>query len=753
MISICGLSVGLACAILISIWVSDELSYDDFHTNAQYVYRLTDDQSEQGPTALSPFLKATYSEVENTARVHPRLWQIGHQDKSWNGRVHCVDPSFLSMFSFDLIQCDPGKVLESPESIVLCESLAKRIFGDVDPVGQTISIEKRQELTVTGVMKDVPFNSHLEFEALVNVNFLNVIFSWFPQMDDWEDGDMWNYIMIKPGTDPSVLLSRIQQLADSRGAERQFYLEPIRDIYLAGPRGASSPIVYVYVFVAAAILILLSAIVNYVNLATARATERSREVGIRKVIGAGRSHLIWQFMGETVIITFLSALLAVGLVELLHEPFGSLIGRSMSSGVLSDSFLLTGVLAVTLITGIVAGIYPALVLSSFEPTRVFRLSSNRSSRTSMIRRVLVVGQFCISIFLIVGALLVNSQVGFLRTRDLGYNSEAILYLHLQSDIFKHLQPLNDYLLADPNVSSLTYTNTMLDRRESTTQDITWEGQQDGESIQMCIQSAGYGFADVFGITMVEGRFFSPDFSTDIESGYIVNETAVAAMNMTSPVGKRFSLGDQDGNIIGVVKDYHYQSLHYPIQPLVIAIRPGWSDNLAIRVTGTDITGTAAAIQSYIKKLVPDYPQEIRFFDDQLEAHYRSEQLTTRMMTIASVLAVFMSCLGLIGLVSYAVQQRAHEIGIRKVLGSSVTAIMRLIMTEFVVGVIVACVIAWPLAYYAADRWLSSFAYRISPSWLFFVEAGGLTLLIALGTAGYYAYRAAQANPISAIKYE
>ena len=752
-ISILGLSVGLACAILISTWVSDELSYDDFHANAQYIYRLTSDQSEQGPTALAPFLKETYAEIEETARVHPRWWQIGHQEKSLNGRVHCVDPSFLSMFSFDLIQGDPGQVLESSRSIVLCESLAKRVFGDEDPIGQTVSIEKRQELTVTGIMKDVPFNSHLEFEALVNVNFLNVIFSWFPQMDDWEDGDMWNYVMLEPGADPALLLSKIQQFAESMGVEHQMQLEPITDIYLAGPRGGSSPIVYVYVFIAAAILILLSAIVNYVNLATARASDRAREVGIRKVIGAKRSHLIWQFMGETVVIAFVSTLLALGLVELLREPFGSMIGRSLSSELLNDSLFVIGVLAITLITGILAGIYPSLVLSSFAPTKVLRLSSSRGNRASIIRRALVVGQFCISIFLIVGALLVNSQTDYLSTRDLGYNSEAILYLTLQSDIYNHLEPLGDYLQANPDVSAFTYTNTMLDRRESTTEDIAWEGKQDNESVQMCIQSAGYGFADVFGIEMVEGRFFSRDFTTDIEEAYIVNETAVAAMGMTSPVGKRFSLHEQQGQIIGVVKDYHYRSLHHAIEPLVIAMRPGWSDNLAIRVTGTDIVGAAGEIQSYVKTLVPDYPREIRFFDDRLEAHYRTERLTTHMLTIASILAVFMSCLGLIGLVSHAVQQRAHEIGIRKVLGSTVTGIVRLILVEFAVGVALACALAWPLAYYAADSWLSSFAYAIPPSWLFFAEAGALTLAIALDTAGYYALRAAQANPINAIKCE
>ncbi|UCC43736.1 MAG: ABC transporter permease [Candidatus Zixiibacteriota bacterium] len=752
-ISILGLTVGLACSIMISIWVSGELSYDSFHTSAPYIYQVYHDSSRQGPTALAPFLKESYPEIENTARVHPRWWQIGHQDESCNARVHCVDPSFLSMFSFDLLQGDAARVLESPESIVLSESLAARIFGDEDPIGQTISIEKRQNVMVTGVMKDVPFNSHLQFEALVNVRFLNVIFSWFPPMDSWEDGDMWNYVMVKPGTDVTALLAKVQQFADARGFEVQMRMEPIREIYLAGSGDGNPPIVYIYVFIGAALLILLSAGVNYVNLATARASDRAREVGIRKVVGARRSHLIRQFMGETVVVATVSAILALSLAEFLREPFEALVNRNLSSGVFTDPVLVVGVLVVALITGVIAGIYPSLVLSSFQPTRVFRVSSGRGGRTSLIRRALVVGQFSISIFLITGAMVVYHQMDYLKSKDLGYNHEAILYLTLQSDIFAQLQPIMNDLDANPNVLRYTFTNTMLDRRESTTRNVAWEGQLEGEEICVGVQSAGYSFAEVFGIEMVEGRFFSPNFATDLESGYIVNEAAVAAMNMTSPVGKRFSLSGQDGRIVGVVKDYHHRSLHYEIQPLVLAIRPGWSDNLAIRVAPADIVGTARAIQAIVKKYVPDYPVEVRFFDERLEAHYRSERRTASMLTAASILAVFMSCLGLIGLVSYAVRQRAREIGIRKVLGSSVTAILRLITTEFIVGVGLACLIAWPLAYYAADRWLTSFAYAISPSWLTFAVAGGLTLLIALSTAGHYALRAAQANPSDALRCE
>jgi putative ABC transport system permease protein len=752
-ISVLGLTIGLTCAIMISIWVRGELSYDRFHARAENLYQVTHERGELGPTALAPYLEETFPEVEQACRVHHRRWQIGHQDRSCNGLVHCVDPSFLSMFSFGMVQGDPARVLESPESIVLTESLAKRIFGDQDPIGQTVSIEKSQELTVTGVMADVPYNSHLQFEALVNVNFLNDIFSWFPPMDSWTDGDMWTYVLVTPGADLSALRNRIQQIPDMDWSGQQVRLDPITEIYLAGSGDGNPPIVYVYVFIGAAILILLSAGVNYVNLATARASDRAREVGIRKVVGAQRSHLMRQFMGETVVVAVVSAVLALGLAECIRGPFGALIGQSFPWSVVADPQFVVSTLVIALVMGVAAGIYPALVLSSFRPTRVFRISSGRSSRTSPVRRLLVVGQFSISIFLLVGAFVIYSQMHYLKSKDLGYDREAILYLELQSDIYTQLGPIMADLDANPKVLKYTFTNTLLDESETSTNEVSWEGQGEGDKVYVRVQSAGYSFPDVFGIEMAEGRFFSRDFPSDQESGYIVNETAVRAMNLTDPIGKRFSLMGQDGQIVGVVKDYNYRPLHYAIQPLVLAIRPGWSDNLAIRVAAGDVVGTAEAIQTIVKKYVPDYPLEVGFYDDLLASHYRSEQRTAHMMTAASVLAVFMSCLGLIGLVSYAVRQRSREIGIRKVLGSSVTAILSLITAEFFVGVGVACLVAWPLAYVATERWLSSFAYAISPSWLIFVAAGILTLLIALATSGYFAVRAARANPSDALRYE
>jgi ABC-type antimicrobial peptide transport system permease subunit len=752
-ISILGLATGLVCCILISLWVSGELSYDQFHQRAGDLYQLTHHRGRLTPTALAPHLKEQLPEVEDATRFHYRRWQIGNDTESSNGQVRCVDPSFLNMFSFELLQGDPTAVLATANSIVLTESFAHKLFGDESPIGKTVSIEKGEELTVTGIMKDAPFNSRIQFDGLVNVDFLNVIFAWFPPMDSWTDGDMETYLLLTPGAAPGMVRDKIQAITDSQGMEMTASLEPFASQYLYGSRRGNPRIVYVYILIGAAILILLSACVNYVNIATARAIDRAREVGIRKVVGANRSDLIRQFIGETVLVALISAAVAVFVVELIQPQFELLVGHSIAVKLTGNPMLLVGMAGVVLITGVAAGIYPALVLSSFRPLKVLRSSTGTSTGRPLVRRMLVVGQFAVSIFLFAGAVVVYSQMDYIADRDLGYDHEAILYLPLQSDIYQKLGPLVDDLGNQSEVTGMTFTNTLPDRAETSTDDVTWEGQPDGKEVFVRVQTGGYSFAKVFGIEMTEGRFFSQDFPTDIEEGFIINETAVAAMELEDPVGKRFSLMGREGSIVGVVKDFNFRSLHYAIQPLVITIRPGWSDNLAIKVQPGNIGATADAIQAIVKKYVPDYPTEVQFYDAKLAGHYRSEKRITRLLSIAAGLAVLMSCLGLIGLVSYSVRRRAREIGIRKVLGSSSTNIVRLITMEFVAAVGLACLVAWPLALWATSRWLDSFAYATEVSWVHLALAGGVTLGMALVTAGFYAIRAALANPGRALRCE
>lgn len=755
LISIAGLTAGLLACILILAWVRGEISYDRFHANGDRIYRLIHSRGTLWPCAIAPYMKATYAEVENTARLHHRFWQMTHEDKTFEGTVKCVDPSFLDMFSFELIQGDREKVISSPQSIAITRTMARRIFGDENVIGKTLLIEKRFPLTVTGILNDTPFNSHLQFDALVNLEVMRAQYSWYPQGESWTDGDLWVYVQVAPGTDTGALQTRLQQLVDERfpTAGIDVDLQPVTGIHLYGATEGTPAIIYVYIFIGAAVLILLSACINYINLSTARAGDRAREIGIRKVVGAGRSALVRQFMGETVLVALSAAVLALVLTELLRPQFSALVGREIPLDITGDPLVILGVLGMVFITGLLAGIYPSLMLSSLRPVKILRSSVTGVAKGSTLRRLLVVGQFAVSIFLLAGVAVVYGQLDYIRQKNLGYDHRSILHLELRGDIYSHLRPIINDLDSDPGVLAYTFTNTLLHRSETSTDEVSWEGRQEGEMMYTRVLSGGYGFADVFGIEMAQGRFFSPDFSTDIEEGYILNEAAVAAMGVADPVGKKFSCLGRDGTIIGIVKDFHFRSMHYEIQPLVLTMRPDWSDNLAIKVSADDVMATAGRVQAIIRKHVPDYPAEVQFFEDEIGALYNPENRIARIFAIASGLAIFLSCLGTLGLVSHTVRRRTREIGVRKVFGASVAGIVRLITREFVVAALIACTIAWPIAFYASTRWLQNFAFSISISWLMMIVPGLIILLVAVLTAGSHAIGAARVNPIRSLRNE
>jgi len=755
LISIAGLTTGLLCCIMIGAWVRGELSYDRFHENADQIYRVIHSRGMLFPCAMAAYMQEHYPEIENTTRLHRRQWQVSLDDRSFVARVDCVDPSFLGVFSFDFVQGNPKEAISSPNTIVITQSMAQRLFGEENAVGRELMIGKRLPLTVSGVLEDTPFNSHLEFDGLVNFGVMRALNSWYPEDDSWTDGDLWVYVQVKPDADIGVLRDRIQELIDERfpAANVDIILQPITGIHLHGTDGGAPAILYVYIFIGAAVLILLSACVNYINLSTARAGDRAREVGIRKVVGAGRSHLIWQFMGETVIVAFSALFLALGLMELIRPQFNVLVGREIAFDLFGDPVILWSLVSIVLLTGLIAGLYPSLVLASFRPVKVLRAAAIDRTKGSVLRWLLVVGQATVTVFLLVGVTVVFEQLNFIRHKDLGYDSSTILYLDLTGDIYRHLGAIRNDLDNTAGVQSYTFTNTMLDRSETSTDEVTWESQPDGTTMFVRVLSAGYSFRDVFGIEMAQGRFFSQDFATDLKEGYIINEAAVNAMGLELPIGKRFSCMGQEGRIIGVVKDFNYRSLHHEIQPLVIAMRPDWSDHLAIKVSGEDVSGTAQTISGIIAKHVPDYPIEIQFFKNELDALYMAEHRTARLLALASGLAIFMSCLGTLGLVSYAVRRRTREIGVRKVLGASAIGIVRLISREFIIAVAVACTIAFPLAYMAATRWLQDFAFSVPISWQMLVFPGVLTLLVALATAGFLSGRAARANPVESLRNE
>jgi len=754
LISVAGLAAGLLGCLLIFIWVRGELSYDRFHENADRTRRVAVDQSNQTPCALAAFLEETYTEVERAVRVHPRWWNISREQSAHQARINCVDPSVFDVFSWEFVRGNPDEAIASPHSIVMTESLAGRVFGDTDPMGQTVMIEKTLPMTVTGIIRDVPFNSHFDFEALTNLATMRELFSWYPPDDSWTDGDVYTYVLLHDGASRLQFQGKIQAFADSRFPEADISvdLQPITDIHLRYAGSGATGITYVYIFVGAALLILLSACVNYINLATARANDRAREVGVRKVIGAGRTNLVAQFMAETVIVALIAAAIALGLAELLRPQFSGLVGREVSFDLLGDPIIVAGTLAIVVITGLVAGLYPSIVLASFRPVTALRWSGSEKARGSTLRRLLVIAQFALSVFLISGVAVVATQLDYVRNKDLGYDREGILSLPLGADIWQHLGAIFNDLDNNPHVVSYTGLNTLLDRAETTTDGVSWEGQADGQKMTVRVLSVGYNFPHVFRIPMVAGRFFSEEHPSDREQGYVLNETAVSQLGWKDPIGKRFAYGERKGTVIGVVKDFNFRSLHHEIQPLVMATFP-WTDNLAIRVASDNLAATAADIQTIVKKYVPDYPLQIGFFEEELASHYRGEQRTAQLLGIASGLAILMSCLGLLGLVSHAVRRRTKEIGVRKVLGATISNITGLISREFAVTVGIACLIAWPAAYWAASQWLHNFAFTAPISWWLLAVSGVITLAAAVATAGFHTLRAARANPVEALRYE
>jgi putative ABC transport system permease protein len=751
-IGIISLTGGLICSIIISLWLRGELSYDKFHDKAERTYRVIHDESKQTPMAFGLYVKENFPEVLDAARLNRRFWQITHEGNSFMGRVFCADPSFLDIFTYRYISGDSEDPLGDPYSIVLTENLAIRLFGDEDPIGKTIAVEGRQPLIVTAVIEDVPFNSHMRFDAITQLYLMNIMYSWFETDESWTGGDLWTYILLHENASPSAVRDKIQQLAIQIDPDVNITLEPLTDIHLLESQSGASLMTYVYIWSGAAILILLSACINYINLSTARSLTRAREVGVRKAIGANRMDLVRQFMSETMIITFISMLLAVALIELLLPAFSSLAGRPVSFSLIEDPILILSLFGIVILTGIIAGFYPAIALSAFKPVKVLRNAPGNGTGKSLSRKILVVVQFSVSIFLLTAVAVVYSQMKFIQSKDLGYDYDKIVYVDLNGSIYNHLGAIYEDLDKNPSIVSYTGTNTTLDEAETTTDNVSWEGQQDGQEVVFRALSIGYNFMDVYGAEMIEGRFFSRDFATDSEEGYIVNQAAVAAMGMTEPIGKRFTFEDRQGRIIGVIKDFNYRSLHYEVQPLVIGMFP-WADNLAIKINAENTAEVVSYIAEVILTHVPDYPLVFNFLEDEIAANYRSETQMGKIFSIAALMAVLMSCLGLLGLTSYSVTRRTKEIGIRKVLGASISNVVRLISKEFVFSILLACLIAWPLAWYAAERWLENFAFTISLSWEFFVLSAVLTLVIAMLTASYHALKAALTNPVSALRHE
>jgi putative ABC transport system permease protein len=777
LINIAGLAVGMGCCLLIFLYVQSELSYDRFHEKADRIYGLVNDvrfptgvtktaytSAFPGPTMAEAFPEIT--SMTRLARARESFVFI-HQTQLFEERnLLYADSTLLEIFSFPLVWGNPQTALKAPFSLVLKQSTARKYFGDANPLGQVLTANDNQSYTVTGVLADLPKNSHLQFDGLISMATAQQTGTFYFQ--DRLDLRFATYFLLRAGVEKAALEAKFPDyverlIGDLQRANNFFYqfrLVPLADMYLNseycgnGLRGSWTNVV---TFSAIALFTLAIACINFMNLATARSLLRAREVGVRKAIGAQRLQVAWQFLGESTLLCLIALAAAVFTAWLFLPIFNALSGNALEmTALLAPSYVL-GLLGVGIVVGILAGIYPALALSRFNPVAVLKGRFISSAHGARLRQGLVVLQFAISVILIVGTAIVYKQIHFMQQQNPGFRTEQMLVVNFKGDknVRQQIDAIKTELRKIPGVAGATASWMVpgAGRPEALARVEVPDGTR--REIMMPVYPVDTDFLPLYNLQIIAGRNFSPDFATDAKEAFIVNETAVRELGYAAPqeiVGKSFYEWGQEGRVIGVVKDFHYTSLHEKIRPMNFLLG-SIPDYLTLRLSGENLQQTMAEVESAWQRLAPQRPFDYRFLDEAFGAQYRAEQRFNRIVGSFSLLAIFIACLGLFGLASFAAERRIKEIGIRKVLGATVPNVIGLLSKDFVTLVLLANLLAWPVAWYAMQNWLQNFAYRVDIGWWVFVLAGGLAFVIALLTVSAQAIRAALANPVEALRYE
>ena len=762
-INIAGLAAGMTVCILILLWVQDELSYDRFNTNADQIYRVCFSDLWSGnrvqfaatPTGVGSFLQQDFPEVIDATRFY-RMQDVlvGHEGKRLlEEYVSLADPSLFKIFSFPFIKGDPQSALNDPRSVVLSERAAVKYFGSSDPVGKVLTIGSSTDFKVTGIFKNIPKNSHLRFEILLPFQFLNEL---GVDLQMWTNWSYYTYILLHPESQgiADVRLTEYYQSHVSGFENVQMHLLPLKDIHLrshaVGGIGADGDIKYVYVFSLIALFVLLIACINFMNLSTAKSGIRAKEIGMRKVVGALRRDIARQFLGESILQTFISLFFASALVVALLPLFNRITAKELSLNLMGNLFLYLGLLGIAAFTGVVSGSYPALFLSSFHPVAVLKGLRGSQTKTRVVfRKALVITQFSLTIIMIIGTIIVYSQIKFMRDKKLGFNQEHMVVLSLTRSLYEKYDAFKQEILQNPGVLEATGASHW--QFHGTRSDL-WRGDSADKNVRVFINNVDEDYLKTFNMEMVKGRFFSREFSDD-KDNFVLNETAVEAMGLEDPVGKPLPITRREGTVVGVIKDFHFQTLHQRIGALCL-IAPGSGFRyLFARVNPQNLEGTIRIMQKAWEKFESHYPFHYQFFDEDFDSLYRSEQRIGTIVRYFSVLAVFISCLGLFGLAAFMAEQRTKEIGIRMVLGASFVEIVALLSKEFIKWVLAANVIAWPLAYFVMNKWLQNFAYRTEIGMGVFLASAALALGIALLTVSFQSVKAAAANPVDSLRYE
>ncbi|MEO6905066.1 MAG: ABC transporter permease [Ginsengibacter sp.] len=764
-LNIFGLAIGIACAALIFLWVEDEVNFNDYFGTKENLYKIKDSQTYDGstftfdatPGPLAANIKLEIPGIKNTARTtwgDKKLFSL--DDKNIYEKGLYVDSSFLSMFQLKFIQGNASAAFQQLYSVVISEKMADKFFGTTNVVGKSLKVDNKHNYVVSGVIKDLPENVSFQFDWLAPFKIFEDQNSW---LQAWGNNGVATYAEVQPNSNITAINKRLYNYVGSKspGAVAKMSIYPMSrwrlyDSWKDG-KEVSGRIKYVNLFSLIAWIILIIACINFMNLSTARSEQRAREVGVRKVLGAGKGKLVGQFIGESLVLALISAVVAICIIYVALPGFNSLVEKQLSLHLFQPLHIF-GLLAIALICGLIAGSYPAFYLSSFNPVTVLKgMRIKTSGSAGFVRKGLVVVQFTISIILIIGTIIIYQQINHVKNRSLGYNKDNLIYLPLQGKLKKHFNAIKNDLQQTGVVKDATLSQSTILQLGSNTGDFQWQGKDPNKQILITVEGVSPEYTSAMGMKIEKGRNFYTNIKSDSNS-VIINQTLAKSIGDKNIIGTVVSRGDDKYTVVGVVDDFIYNDMYSPSSPLALFADTSSTNYLTIRLNQTaDLSASLPKVEKVIKSDNPGFPFDYKFVDEQFNQLFKTETLIGKLASVFSILAIFISCLGLFGLAAYTAERRTKEIGIRKVLGASAKGLAGLLSKDFLILVLVSCLLAFPIAWWMMHNWLEAYEYRIEINWMIFLLSGLLALFIALLTVSFQAIRAALANPVESLRSE
>jgi predicted permease len=770
-INVTGLAVGLAASLLILLWVQDELSFEKFNLNSKNIYRVEEDQFYSGerfhvtvtPHPAGPVWKEKIPEVREQTRIHPWLPRLLFRQEYkvfFESSIIAADSGLFRIFSFPFLSGDPATALNSPHSIVLTEKLASKYFGKTNPIGKSITLENKYQFMVAGVMKNLPKNSEFAFEGVLPYSFLKEIGA---SDNYWGNNSIFTYLMLERGADLNAINKKLTDivLENNPHSNTKFVLFPLLDIHLHAKWGygdGKGPVTVVYIFTLIAIFVLLIACINFINLSTAKASSRSKEIGIKKVAGAARMSMIVQFMLESLLLVALAMVIALILVGLSIGLFNNVSGKRFTITDLFQAKFVISYIAIGVLAGIISGFYPALYLSSFKPVKVLKGAAVSGKGNGRLRQTLVVVQFSLSILIAISAIFMFMQLKFLQEKDLGFNKDNLICIQMTNNMKKKYYSLERELQKETLIQGVTASTSNPVNIGSNSDGASWDGKEPDKQVLIGFNGIDYDYLKTMKMELIFGRDFSKDFSTDMAKdttgNFLVNEEVAKIMGIGNPVGKNFKFMGNRGTIVGVLKNFHFQGADQKIQPMAFLLADtSFLNFILIRLTPGNIPASLKSVEKTWKEVIPEYPLEYSFIDQDYDNLFKSQIRLTGLLKYFTILAVIIACLGLYGLSSYSAERRTNEVGIRKVMGAGSFKVMYTLSKEFLILVLISIIIAIPLGWIIVGNLLKQFANRIDMSLLVFAGIGLGAVIIAMLTVSFQAYKATGINPAEALKVE